>query len=85
MKFKIENEETGFKPVSFTITCDSKYELDFWGALFNYVPVSSLLRQYTKYTRPETMYEALERQGADINWLVQDIKMHFLEHFKDRK
>jgi len=35
MKLTTQQTETGFKPVSFTVTCETQQELDFWAKLFN--------------------------------------------------
>ena len=46
MKLTTQQTETGFKPVSFTITCETQEDLDFWAAVFDYSPLAKAARAF---------------------------------------
>jgi predicted 3-demethylubiquinone-9 3-methyltransferase (glyoxalase superfamily) len=42
MKLTTQPAETEFKPVSFTIACETQKELDFWAAVMDSIPFSRI-------------------------------------------
>lgn len=46
MKLTTQQAETGFKPVSFTITCETQDELDFFVSLFNHTNINDASEKF---------------------------------------
>lgn len=64
-------DKPGFQPVTFTITCETKKELDVFGSLFNCGPIASALRELGL---SQTIWEDAEAAGANSSAFTEEIR-----------